>query len=188
MASDAAEARSGPAEDGAKHNRRKRPKPIGADRFEQVLALGAVVLLAAVLIALWRGQPYWQRIPVNLWLHLASMITALALTPVMLLRRRGDQPHRLLGRVWVAAMIMTALVSLTIRQTNHGGFSIIHILSAWVLIQAPLIWWNAYRHRIEQHRSGVRGMVLGALLIAGFFTFPFDRMLGRFLFGTVLPG
>jgi uncharacterized membrane protein len=29
----------------------------------------------------------------------------------------------------------------------------------------------------------VRGMVTGALLVAGFFTFPFGRMLGAWLFG-----
>ena len=32
------------------------------------------------------------------------------------------------------------------------------------------------------HRGSVRGMVTGALLVAGFFTFPFDRMLGHWLF------
>jgi uncharacterized membrane protein len=38
------------------------------------------------------------------------------------------------------------------------------------------------RHH-ARHRRGIRAMVLGALLIAGFFTFPFDRLLGRWLFG-----
>ena len=28
----------------------------------------------------------------------------------------------------------------------------------------------------------VRGLVIGALLIAGFFTFPFNRLLGSWLF------
>lgn len=160
----------------------KPAKPISADGFEKLLAIAAIILLAMVLVALAKGQHYWGRMPINLWGHLATMITALALTPVMLLRRRGDRPHRVLGRVWVGAMILTALISLTIREANHGGFSIIHILSAWVLIQVPLIWWNARTHRIDRHRSGVRGMVFGALLIAGFFTFPFNRLLGQFLF------
>lgn len=58
----------------------------------------------------------------------------------------------------------------------------IHILSVWTVIQVPIIWWTARNHKIARHRSAVRGMVFGALLIAGFFTFPFDRMLGRWLF------
>ena len=92
--------------------------------------------------------------------------------------------HRRLGTVWIAAMVLTALVSLTIRDGNRGNFSVIHILSVWTLIQIPLIVWRARTHNIPKHRSAVRGMVTGALLIAGFFTFPFDRMLGHWLFAA----
>ena len=59
----------------------------------------------------------------------------------------------------------------------------IHILSAWVLVQVPLIIWSARRHDVRRHRRAVRGMVIGALLVAGFFTFPFGRMLGQWLAG-----
>ena len=111
------------------------------------------------------------------------MIIALALTPVILLRRRGDRRHRVLGTIWVVAMIISALDSFLIRSINDGQFSFIHILSAWVLIQVPIIWWSAKTHSIDRHRSTVRCMVTGALLAAGFFTFPFNRMLGHFLFG-----
>lgn len=152
------------------------------DGFERFLAIGAGILLVCVIVALLKGYAYWGRIPLNLWGHLGTMMIALALTPVMLLRRRGDHPHRLLGRVWVAAMILTALISFTIREAADGGFSFIHILSVWTLIQVPLIWWTARNHRVDGHRNAVRGMVFGALLIAGFFTFPFNRMLGQFLF------
>ena len=159
-----------------------RAKAITPDRFERVLAVGATLLLLAVITALARGYGEWQLIKVNLWVHLGTMIVALALTPVMLLRRRGDPLHRTLGGIWVAAMILTALVSFTIRDTNKGGLSFIHILSIWTLIQVPLIFWSARTHDVRKHRSSVRGMVLGALLIAGFFTFPFDRLLGHWLF------
>lgn len=161
----------------------RRAKPVTPDRFERVLAVAAIILLGFVLAALLRGYPYWGRIPAPLWGHLGTMIVALALTPIMLLRRRGDRPHRLLGTIWVIAMILTALDSFLIRGINRGGFSFIHILSVWVLIQVPVIWWSAKTHSIDRHRSTVRGMVTGALLIAGFFTFPFNRMLGQFLFG-----
>ena len=35
---------------------------------------------------------------------------------------------------------------------------------------------------LARHRRSVHGMVIGALLIAGFFTFPFNRLLGAWLF------
>ncbi len=159
-----------------------RHSSLAPDAFERALAIGAAVLLVFVLVALAKGAPAWARIPANVWAHLACMIGALALTPIMLLRRRGDAQHRLLGRLWVGAMILTALISLTIRNANHGGFSFIHLLSVLVLVQVPVLWWSARRHDVGRHRNGVRAMVLGALLIAGFFTFPFNRMLGQFLF------
>jgi len=49
-------------------------------------------------------------------------------------------------------------------------------------VAAPLIWWTARTHRVAAHRRQVRGMVTGALLVAGFFTLPFGRLLGRWLF------
>ncbi len=151
------------------------------DAFERFLAIGAALLLAVVLVALFRGRAQWHLIGPAIWLHLATILAALALTPVMLLRPRGDRLHRRLGYVWVAAMAGTALVSFAIRNTNHGGLSLIHILSAWTLIQVPLIVWTARTHQHARHRSAVRGMVFGALLIAGFFTFPFGRLLGTWL-------
>ena len=161
----------------------RRAKPVSPDRFERLLAIAAIILLGFVLAALTRGHAYWGQIPLPVWGHLVTMIIALVLTPIMLLRRRGDNPHRLLGTIWVIAMILTALDTFLIRGINNGQFSFIHILSAWVLIQVPIIWWSAKTHSIDRHRSTVRGMVTGALLVAGLFTFPFHRMLGRFLFG-----
>lgn len=159
-----------------------RAKPVTPDRFERILSAGAVMLLICVIVALLKGRAQWGMIDAGIWAHLVTIILALALTPVMLLRRRGDGLHRQLGWIWAASMVLTALVSFNIRVTNHGGFSIIHVLSVWTLLQVPLIVWSARTHNVVRHRRAVRGMVLGALLIAGFFTFPFNRMLGHWLF------
>jgi uncharacterized membrane protein len=160
---------------------RKRPKPISVDRYERFLAYASMILLAAALTAILRGRAEWSTIPALIWFHLATILAAVALTPIMLLRRRGDGRHRLLGRIWVAAMFATALISLGIRVINPGHWSWIHLLSALVIVQAPMIWWTARTHRLQAHRRAVRGMVTGALLIAGFFTFPFGRLLGHWL-------
>jgi uncharacterized membrane protein len=101
----------------------------------------------------------------------------------MLLRRRGDWLHRRLGWVWAAAMALTALMSFGIRDINDGRFSPIHILSAFTLMMVPLLVIAARRHQHAQHRGIVRGMVAGALLVAGFFTFPLNRLIGHWLFG-----
>lgn len=162
---------------------RARPKPLTPDTLERVMAVGAILLLGAVVFALFKGRADWARVPWQVWPHLLTIMIALALTPVMLLRRRGDRFHRQLGWLWAATMFLTALLSLNLREINRGGFSYIHILSIWTMVQVPIIIWAARTHNVARHRGAVRGMVLGALLIAGFFTFPFDRLLGHWLFG-----
>lgn len=162
------------------------PKPrllLAPDRYDRFLAAAAVVLLGFVAAALWRGRGEWGEVPTFVWAHIATIAFALCLTPVMLLRRRGDWLHRRLGWLWVGAMGLTALLTFWIRGLNGGSLSVIHILSAWTLIQVPLIVWAARSHNIARHRAAVRGMVTGALLIAGVFTFPFGRLLGHWLFG-----
>jgi len=162
----------------------RKPKlSLKPDLLDRVLSLGALVLLVAVLTALARGRDEWARVPGFVWLHIGTIVTATALTPPMLLRRRGDRLHRRLGWVWCGAMALTAAFSFGIRGINQGSLSLIHILSAWTLIQVPLIVWAARSHNHKWHRDSVRGMVIGALLIAGFFTFPFDRLMGDWLFG-----
>jgi uncharacterized membrane protein len=160
-----------------------RRHPFAADMYERVLAMGAIMLLGCVVVALGRGYASWARIPMPVWAHLSTIFVALALTPVMLLRPRGDRLHRKLGWVWLSAMMLTAAISLFIDNPHMSRFSYIHILSVFVLIQAPMIANAARKHNIKGHRRSVRAMVTGALLIAGFFTFPFNRLLGHWLFG-----
>lgn len=161
---------------------RSTAKSLVPDSYERFLAIAAGLLFVTILFALAKGSAHWGQLPLVVWGHLVTVMTALALTPVMLLRPRGDTTHRMLGRVWVAAMFLTAVESFFVRFSNHGNFSFIHLISAYVVIVTPILWWSARTHRIAAHRSQVRGMVTGALLIAGFFTLPFGRLLGRWLF------
>lgn len=161
---------------------RKR-NPLAPDRFEKALALGALVLLAALVAALLRGRSQWAELGFYIWVHLATIAAALVLTPILLLRRRGDRTHRRLGWTWAALMFGTALISFKIRLNTPGELSWIHLLSVLTIVLVPTIVLSARKHRIGLHRNFARGTVIGALLLAGFFTFPFERLLGRWLFG-----
>ena len=170
--------------------------PRRGQRFDRIvtdrrLAAATVVMLAAVVVAVGRGgHADWGRVPPLIWLHLGLIAVALGLTPVMLLRRKATRSHRILGYVWATAMVATAAVSLAFRTGagagNRGVFSgdisPIHVLSVIVLVMVPRLVGSARRHDVVGHRRGVRGIVIGAILIAGFFTFPFDRLLGHWLF------
>jgi len=159
-----------------------RPRSLKTTGFERALAYGSLTLLLIVSVAVVRGHTDWPRVPTLIWLHIGTIALALVLTPVLLLGRRGARRHRVLGYAWVTSMCTTALLSFGIRDITHGGLSAIHILSAVTLTQAPMLAWHARRHRVEAHRYTALSLVTGALLIAGAFTLPFGRMLGRWLF------
>jgi uncharacterized membrane protein len=157
----------------------------------EALAAASIVLALAAVTAVVRGQPHWGSVRPLVWLHLGAILFATTLTPVMLLRPKATRRHRQLGYAWFAAMVLAAASSLFFKVSNagapnwgvfSGNFSPIHLLSIWVLVQAPVIVSRARRHDRAGHERAVRGMVIGALLIAGFFTFPFGRMLGSWLF------
>lgn len=153
------------------------------------LSLGVAI---AALTAIARGAGRWQMLPPVGWVHLVTILATTLLTPVMLLRRKGDRPHRALGWAWAAAMVLTAVTSLffKVRGDNvssygvvSGDFSPIHMLSVFVLVMVPVAVLRARRHDRAGHEDAIRGLVIGALLVAGFFTFPFGRLLGSWLFG-----
>lgn len=159
------------------------PASVRPDRVERVLGALTLVLLACVLGALARGAAHWHQLPWTLWLHLATMIATLALTPAILWMPRGSRLHRRLGYAWVTMLALTAVDSFALRFNDPGHFSPIHILSVVTLAALPGLVTSARRHDHRRHRRIVRGLVIGALLTAGFFTFPFHRLLGSWLFG-----
>jgi uncharacterized membrane protein len=160
-----------------------KPGSLAPNWYDKALSVAAMALLAIVLTALARGYPQWPLVPAIVSAHLLTVLIALVLTPWMLLRPRGTKTHRLLGKIWVTAMVATAALSLFVKVIDPGHFSVIHILSIFTLIMAPRVWLTARAHQVARHRATVRGLVTGALLIAGFFTLPPFRLLGGWLFG-----
>ena len=159
------------------------PTSTAPDRLERALGGLALVLLACIVAAVLRGVAQWHLVPPVVWLHLVTVCIALALTPVLLWRRRGTASHRALGYVWATAMFATAVDSLFVQFSHPGHFSLIHVLSVLTIVLVPTLVWSARSHRVARHRRQVRGMIIGALLVAGFFTFPFHRLLGSWLLG-----
>lgn len=118
--------------------------------------------------------------------HLATAGAAAILGPFILWRRKGDQKHKILGRLWAGLMIITAITSAFIRTPGAGiagtGFSFIHIFTVWTLFSIPLGIWAIRQKRVAMHRGVMTGLYVG-LLIAGAFTFIPGRLLGNLVFG-----
>ncbi|MBN9279557.1 MAG: DUF2306 domain-containing protein [Hyphomicrobium sp.] len=117
-------------------------------------------------------------------MHAFAAMAAFGLGLVQLTRRKGDFPHRTVGYIWVGLMLLIAGSSFWIHQMNQWhGFSVIHLLSIWVLFITPFAVMMARRGNISAHRRGMIGLYAGALLVAGFFTFMPGRIMHAVLFG-----
>ncbi|MFC3267021.1 DUF2306 domain-containing protein [Camelimonas abortus] len=127
--------------------------------------------------------PLLQAAPV-IQLHACCALAATALGAVVLLRRKGDAAHRLLGRAWVVLMAMTALSALFIWELRTWGrWSPIHLLSlvtSAVLVYAVVM---ARRGRLAAHRRAMRGLYVLALPVTGYFTLLPGRLMHETLFG-----
>ena len=116
------------------------------------------------------------------WAHLGSVMLALPIGIAQLLLPKGTLRHRTMGYIWVGLMLFTALVSFAIHTINPGGLSPIHVFSVLTLVTAPNIVWQARRHNVARHQRAVLVLMLGALAIAGLFTFAPGRALGQLVF------
>jgi len=95
-------------------------------------------------------------------IHAVAATLALVLGAANLLRRRrGDRPHRVIGRAWLGFMYFTATSSFWIQQLRPGSFSWIHALSAFTIVTLSLGWWNARRGRIRAHAGNMIGTYAG---------------------------
>lgn len=116
--------------------------------------------------------------------HAFAAMSAFALGLVQLAAPKGTLPHRTLGWVWVALMTLIAMSSFWIHTIRLvGPFSPIHLLSIFTLVMLPFAVLHAHRHQVAQHRKAMIGIFVGALVIAGLFTFVPGRIMYKVAFG-----
>ena len=114
--------------------------------------------------------------------HIATAAGALVFGAVTLGMRKGTPAHKFAGRIWVALMAATALVSFGIR--SNGSFSWIHLLSIWTLIALAASIYAILRGNVRAHRKGMTSAYAG-LVIAGVFTLLPGRRLGQLLWSVI---
>lgn len=158
-----------------------------------VLVAGVIFIVAyqAILAAFPEAEPRF-RIDLSpvltssaaLKIHLASVLVAFVCGIVLLAGVKGTRRHRILGWIWVIAMAATALSSFLLTGLNGGQFSIIHGLSAWVLVSLPLGVMAIRKGQVEKHRKHMTGMFLGGIIIAGLFTFLPGRTMWHIFFAA----
>jgi uncharacterized membrane protein len=117
-------------------------------------------------------------------IHAFAAIAAFALGVVQLAAPKGTMPHRIIGWIWVVLLTVIAVSSFWIHEIRLiGPFSPIHLLSIFTLVMLPLAVLHARRHRVDRHRKAMIGIFVGALLVAGAFTFLPGRIMHAVAFG-----
>lgn len=114
-------------------------------------------------------------------LHLLTVIPALPLGAYVIFSKKGDALHRLLGKIWAALMLVTAIDSFWIREVT-GHIGPIHIFSVVTLVSLPMGIYAIRKGNVEGHRRAMRGTFIG-LCAAGLFAMTPGRMLGNLIFG-----
>jgi len=120
-----------------------------------------------------------------MYVHLATVVPAFLLGTLLLLMTKGTARHKLLGKIYMPLMIVTAIVTLFMpahlgpQFLNHFGF--IHGFSILVLYSVPMAYFHARRGNVAGHRGSMIGVYVGGILIAG----SFALLPGRFLHGLL---
>ena len=121
--------------------------------------------------------------PIAIQIHVAAVVPAAILGAYLLARPKGTPRHRLLGKIWMVLMVVTALSSFFIHQINLlYGFSPIHLLSIAVLAGSWRAILAARRHDIRAHRRIVSGMYFGGIVVAGLATLLPGRLMNAVVF------
>lgn len=118
-------------------------------------------------------------------IHALAAMAAFAVGCVQLALPKGTKFHRLLGWAWAAVMLVVAASSLFVNTTcTFGPFSAIHLLTLLTIVMLPVGLAHARKNRIRQHATTMISLFLGALIIAGAFTFVPGRIMHDVAFGT----
>lgn len=122
------------------------------------------------------------------YLHLATVLPAFVIGTWLMLRHKGTPLHRLLGKIYMGLMLVTATVTLFMpaavgpRFLGHFGF--IHLFSVLTFYAVPRAYVAARQHNLKAHRGAMIGLYVGGLLIAGgFAVFSPGRLMHHLLFG-----
>jgi uncharacterized membrane protein len=122
--------------------------------------------------------------PLQIPLHAFAAMAAFGIGVVQLAAPKGTVPHRALGWLWVALMLVVAGSSFWIHQSRvWGPWSPIHLLSIFTLAIVPFGVWRAHRHDVRGHSRTMILTFVGALVIAGLFTLVPGRIMHAVVFG-----
>jgi uncharacterized membrane protein len=122
-----------------------------------------------------------------MYAHLATVVPSFLLGTLLLLIKKGTDFHQLTGRVYMVLMLLTAGITLFMpaqvgpQLFNHFGW--IHSFSFLTIYTVPTAYLAIRKGNVASHKRKMILLYVGAILIAGGFTFAPGRYLHEVFFG-----
>jgi uncharacterized membrane protein len=133
----------------------------GCMTFVLVLALGRAGL------GMVENLHYYNKLPIII--HVAAVLPTVPLGGYILLTRKGTPRHKLLGKIWLVLMLITATSAIFIQSS--GGFSWIHLFVPLTFHAAWKTVATARRGDIRAHKRHLVFTYLTALMLPGLAAF-----------------
>ena len=120
------------------------------------------------------------------YLHLVTVVPAFSIGTYLLFTRKGTAKHKILGRIYMVLMLITALISLSMPAQlgptflNHFGY--IHLLSLLTLYAVPAAYIYIKKGNVRGHMRSMIILYCGGMLVAGTFALMPGRLLNTWLF------
>ena len=112
--------------------------------------------------------------------HLLIAVIAIGFGIKNLISQKGTQTHKIVGWIWVLLMFYVAFSSFWIKEINEGYYSLIHLLSIYVLVTITLGIYFLRKGNVKLHKSFMVGNLIG-LIVAGIFTLLPGRYISQVL-------
>jgi len=116
-------------------------------------------------------------------IHTLAALGALVLGAALYALPKGRRPHQAIGITCAILLLTTALTAVFITTDPSGAFSWIHGFIPLTLFGLFGIWMGVARRNFRQHKFAARGIIFGALLVPGLFTFVPGRIMHAVVFG-----
>lgn len=122
-----------------------------------------------------------------MYAHLWTVVPCVFMGAYLLFAKKGGLLHRKLGIVYMTLMVTTAVIALFMearvgpRLLNHFGY--LHLFSLLVLWTVPTALIQVKKGNIKNHQRKMILLYVGAIGIAGGFTFVPGRYLYEVFFG-----
>jgi uncharacterized membrane protein len=125
--------------------------------------------------------------PLAVRLHVLTVVPAFFLGLWQILAsRKGSPGHRAVGLLYVALMVATSIIAIFVHELNPDGFmgwSLIHLFVPLTLFGVLGGLVRLRQGNIAGHKRAMVATFVGALVIAGGFTFLPGRIMHHVVFG-----